>query len=296
MNDQTKVGNGRSQPGAWSFYRVKNKIIFPLLKHIPLWIVVLTTVFPIYFALTTSLKTNLEYSINKTLPSASPTLENYTQILMQPNFYVWVRNSAVLMLSVAILSIVIGALAAFAFSQMKFAGQNVLLQVLLSLLVFPTIVLAIPLFVIFAQLHMINALPAVIIIYLGVTAPFTLFILTGFFRTMPNEILDAARIDGSSKMQLIRHILLPLTMPALITVAIVNANFVWNELLIAVIFLQGQEVKTLMSGISAFGRFGVLDVPRVMASLVLASLPMIIIYIVGQKSFIKGMTAGALHG
>ena len=120
--------------------------------------------------------------------------------------------------------------------------------------------------------------------------------LTGFFRTVPGEILDAAKVDGCTRMQLMRHILMPLTVPALITVAIVNANYVWNELLIAVIFLQVDKSKTLMSGLAAFGRFGVLDVPYVMAGLVIATLPMVLVYILGQQYFIRGLTAGALKG
>jgi ABC-type glycerol-3-phosphate transport system permease component len=276
--------------------RINRRVIFPLLKQVPIWISLIMTLFPIYFVVMTALKTQDEYVSNKLSPSAVPTLANFVTVFSQPNFGMWFRNSLIIALSVSLISVIIGTLGAFAFSQMQFPGRRALLQGLLSMMVFPTIVLAIPLFVVFARLHLINRLPSAIAIYLGVTAPFTLLVLTGFFRTVPGEILDAAKVDGCTQLQLMRHILMPLTVPALITVAIVNANYVWNELLIAVIFLQVDKSRTLMSGLAAFGRFGVLDVPYVMAGLVVATLPMVVVYVIGQQYFIRGLTAGALKG
>jgi raffinose/stachyose/melibiose transport system permease protein len=290
-----KLGSMQVQQ-VWTADRVWRKIVLPLFKHIPIWLVILGTMFPIYFAIITSIKTKDEYAYNKVLPSAAPTLANWAKVVAQPDFFVWFRNSVVVMLATALLSVVAGSLSAFAFSQLRFVGRDRLLHVILSLLVFPSIVLAIPLFIVFARLGMLNTLPTVIIIYMGVTSPFTLFILTGFFRTIPREILDAALIDGCSNTQLIWHILVPLTRTALITVATVNALFVWNELLMAVIFLQRESVKTLMAGMTFQTRFGVLDVPYAMAGLVLSTLPMIVLYLVGQQYFIKGLTVGALKG
>jgi raffinose/stachyose/melibiose transport system permease protein len=118
--------------------------------------------------------------------------------------------------------------------------------------------------------------------------------LTTFFRTLPQELFDAARIDGAKDFGILRHVVLPLSLPALLTLVVVNALFVWNDLLIAVIFLQDDAKRTLMAGISVFqGRYNN-QIPLTMAGMVVASAPMLILYISFQRYFIRGLMAGAV--
>ncbi len=135
-----------------------------------------------------------------------------------------------------------------------------------------------------------------IIIYAGLTAPFSVYLLTSFFRTIPDELIESAMADGASHFRVLWQIIAPLSAPALVTLIIVNSLWVWNELLIALVFLPEDRLKTLMVGVTVFqGRYS-LDVPVLMAGMLLASVPMLALYLIGQRFIIRGLTAGALKG
>jgi len=176
---------------------------------------------------------------------------------------------------------------------MVFRGRNTLFNLITPLMVIPPIVMIIPLFVLFQHYGLVNNLWGTILIYSGLMLPFTIFMLRSFVVTIPHEILEAAQIDGANEFQLMVLILLPLLQPALITSMIVNAVWVWNELLIALVFLQEGELRTLIVGISTGlqKRFS-LDVPALMAGLAIATIPMILLYVIGQNALVRGLTAG----
>ena len=158
----------------------------------------------------------------------------------------------------------------------------------------PPVVMIVPLFVLYSQLSLIKRHQGAILIYAGLIAPFSVYLLTTFFRTLPGELLEAARMDGAGDFRILVQIVLPLSLPALITLVIVNSLFVWNDLLIAIIFLQDDAKRTLMAGISVFqGRYNN-QVPLTMAGMVVAAAPMIVLYIVFQRYFIRGLMAGAI--
>ena len=128
----------------------------------------------------------------------------------------------------------------------------------------------------------------------GLITPFSVYLLTSFFRTLPRELFEAARIDGASNLLILLKIVIPLSLPALLTLVVVNALYVWNDLLIAIIFLQDDAKRTLMAGISVFqGRYND-KIPLTMAGMVFASAPMIILYITFQKYYIQGLMAGSV--
>jgi len=162
--------------------------------------------------------------------------------------------------------------------------------------VVPPIVLVIPLFQMVVDVNQLNTYHAVIVIYTGIMLPFSTFLLTSFFATISRPLLEAARIDGAGTWRIFWEIVLPLSGPALITVVIVQALWVWNEVLIAVIFLQSQNLRTLMVGLTLFNSRYRLDVPVVMAGMLWATLPMLALYLLGQRFFIRGLTAGGVKG
>jgi ABC-type glycerol-3-phosphate transport system permease component len=136
----------------------------------------------------------------------------------------------------------------------------------------------------------------VILIYAGLTTPFSVYMLTNFFRSIPRELIESALTDGASHLRVLLQIVVPLSLPALVTLVVVNSLYVWNELLIALVFLPEDELKTLMVGLTVFRSRYNLDVPVTMAGMLLAALPMIILYVFGQRFFIRGLTAGAVKG
>jgi ABC-type glycerol-3-phosphate transport system permease component len=136
----------------------------------------------------------------------------------------------------------------------------------------------------------------VILIYAGLTMPFSVYLLTSFFRSIPYELIESALMDGASHLRVLVQIVLPMSAPPLVTLVVVNALWAWNELLIALVFLPADELKTLMVGITVFRSRYNLDVPITMAGMLLASLPMVGLYLFGQRYFIRGLTAGAVKG
>jgi raffinose/stachyose/melibiose transport system permease protein len=148
--------------------------------------------------------------------------------------------------------------------------------------------------VLYTQLQLISTYEGAIIIYAGLITPFSVYLLTTFFRTLPRELFEAARIDGAGDLYILLRIVIPLSLPALLTLVVVNALYVWNDLIIAIIFLQDDSKRTLMAGISVFqGRYDN-QIPLTMAGMVIASAPMIILYIAFQRHFIQGLMTGAV--
>jgi ABC-type glycerol-3-phosphate transport system permease component len=161
-------------------------------------------------------------------------------------------------------------------------------------MIVPPVVMLIPLFQLYTGLRWIGTYHGVILLYAGLTVPFSVYFLTGFFRSIPAELIEAAVADGASDQRILLQIILPLSPPALVTLAVTNAVWVWNELLIALVFLPSDELKTLMVGLTVFRSRYNLDVPVTMAGMLLASFPMLLLYLFGQRFFIQGLTAGAV--
>jgi len=272
------------------------KIVSDIPKYIFLILVLISILVPIYFMMMTSVKSHDEYLVNKLNPPRKLTLENYRGIFFEQKFLRLMYNSMRITLASGILCVTVSTLAAFAFANYNFPLKNLLYVTILSLMSVPPIVMIIPLFVQFVQFKIIGNPIGAIIIYVGLTIPFSVYLLTSFFRTAPNELREAAKIDGCSDLKYFTHIILPLSKPAIATCFIVNSVWVWNELLIALIFLQKDELRTLMAGIMLkIGKFQV-NVPLVTSGLVVASLPMIILFLVFQKWFIRGLVEGAIKG
>jgi raffinose/stachyose/melibiose transport system permease protein len=142
----------------------------------------------------------------------------------------------------------------------------------------------------------LNTYGAVIVIYTGLLLPFSTFLLATFFRGLPFTLFEAARIDGAGSLRILLAIVIPLARAALMTVVIVQALWVWNEVLIALVFLQHDNLRTLMVGLTVFQSRYHLDVPLVMAGMLWATIPMVALFLAGQRFFVRGLTAGGVKG
>lgn len=251
-------------------------------------------IFPVYYMFTTSFKTEGEYLLNRFSIPVQPVLDNFTKVLAGEDFPRWFLNSIILTGGAIAANTIIAALAAFAFAKMDFKSKRPLFNLILALMVVPPVVMVVPLFKLMIQFGLLNTYTSVVLIYTGLTLPFSIYMLTNFFKTIPNDIINSARIDGCSDGKILGKMVVPLSAPAIITIILVNALWVWNELLVAVIFLQRDELKTLMVGLTVFKSRYNLDIPVTMAGLVLATVPMLILYFAGQKYFIRGMVSGSL--
>ena len=264
------------------------------LKHGVLLLSTFLALVPALYMAVTALKTDEDYAINKLGLPASPVFDNFRSVLLDSPFMGWMANSFILVFGAVALSTVISCLAAYAIACMEFKGRDTLLAISTSLMAVPPVVMIVPLFVLYTRLGFVSTFHGAIIIYAGLITPFSVYLLTTFFRTVPKELFESARIDGAGPFRILIEVVLPLSLPAIVTLVVVNSLYVWNDLLIAIIFLQDDAKRTLMAGISVFqGRYNN-QVPLTMAGMVIASAPMFILYIMFQKHFIRGLMAGAI--
>ena len=265
-----------------------------ILRHAVLLLAAFLALVPTIYMIMTALKSDEEYAIDKLgLPDA-PVLEHFRSVLVDSPFLFWMLNSSVLVAGAVLLSTAVSVLGAYAIATMTFKGRDTLLAVSTSLMAVPPVVMIVPLFVLYTRLGMVSTYHGAILIYAGLITPFSVYLLTTFFRTVPKELFEAARMDGAGQFTILLRVVLPLSAPALVTLVVVNSLFVWNDLLIAIIFMQEDAKRTLMAGISVFqGRYNN-QVPLTMAGMVIASAPMFILYVLFQKQFIRGLMSGAI--
>lgn len=263
-------------------------------RHAVLLLATFIALVPTVYMIATALKTNEEYARDPVGFPKTPVLDQFKAALVDNPFLNWMANSAILVVGAVLISAVVSTMAAYAIARLSFRGKNALFAVSTSLMAVPPVVMIVPLFVLYTQLHLISTFGGAILIYAGLITPFSVYLLATFFRTLPEELFEAARIEGAGDLKILWLIVLPLSLPALLTLVVVNSLFVWNDLLIAIIFLQDDAKRTLMAGLSVFqGRYNN-QIPLTMAGMVIASAPMVILYIAFQKYFIRGLMAGAI--
>jgi len=253
----------------------------------------ITAIYPLIFMVMTALKSDEEHIFNRFGFPNSIEWANFTEVFIGRNFGLWFMNSLIITVGTVIISLGIAILASFALSNYKFKMRKTILSFFISLMIVPPVVMIIPLFILMVNVNLINTYPGVIIIYTGLTLPFSIFLLSSFFRSIPYSIMESAVIDGCSSFRILTNIVLPLSIPPIVTLIVVNSLWVWNELLIALIFLQKDKLKTLIVGITVFkSRFDI-NLPLTMMGLVVITLPILLIYLFGQKYFIKGLLSGS---
>ncbi len=263
-------------------------------KQVILLFFSLVAIYPIYYMFVTAFKNRPDWLHNQFGLPHPFTFQNIIDALNKGNIPLWFVNSLIVTIASLIVSTIVSALAAYALARFRFAGRSFYFNSMIALMVIPPAVLILPLFVLMVNIGLVNTLPSVIIIYSGLLIPFSVYLLVSFFRSLPPELFDAAAIDGCSNLDTFWRITMPLSTPAMVTLIVVNALFVWNELFIALVFLQDETVKTLMPGLTLFKGHFTVNEPLVMAGTMIATIPMILLYLFGQQLFVEGLVAGAV--
>ena len=247
---------------------------------------------PLIFMVVTSLRSPADYAANPDSWPHSFTLGNYIDAFTQVPTLRWALNSLVVAVASVLLSTTIAAFAAFAIVFGRFRGRTVLLSSSIGFIMIPPVVLLLPMFVVMVNLKLVNTLGSVILFYSCLLVPFSIFFLVNFFRTIPGELMEAAVVDGAGPLRVLWTVALPIARAALVTLAVVNSIWAWNELLIALVFLQDENTRTLMSGLSLLqGRYAT-NQPLVLAVATLSILPVAVFYFASQRAFVRGLTAG----
>jgi ABC-type glycerol-3-phosphate transport system permease component len=250
---------------------------------------------PLYYMFASSLTpSGPDFVAGRLRPPTSPAWGNYVELFRNRGFGLMMLNS-VIATSVSVLcSTLVAIVAAFAFTRLKGRLSSVLFTLVVSMIAVPPIVVLVPLFLLGARVGLINTLAGPILIYVGFLLPFSVLMLRSFFETIPKEILEACRMDGASALGEIRHVVIPMSLPAIASLAVINALWVWNELLIAIVFLQDDSLRTLQPGIAFFSGKNVSDIPLTMAGAAVATLPILLAFFFAQKALGRGLTGGAL--
>ena len=272
------------------------RLFAAVLKQLLLILAAAAILLPLVYIAIGSFKTKMDYIRNQIGWPNPFVLDNYRRLMEDGKLLMWFGNSGVVTAVSVAASVFLAALAAHGFSRFNFAGKEKIFNLIIALMIIPPIVMIIPLFVLATRARLVNTYWSAGIIYAGLMLPFGVYLLRNFFITIPGAIVDSAKIDGCTDLGILFRIVLPLSRSAMITLTVVNALWVWNELLIALIFLQKEELTTLVVGLIRFqGRFRI-DQPVILAGIFASMVPMVILYLVGQRFLVQGLTAGALKG
>lgn len=250
------------------------------------------SLFPLYWLVTSSFKNSAD--VVKMPPDWFPktfTLSNYTDVFNNQPAFTWAYNSLVVSLVSTFGLIIVSALAAYAFSKLKFKGKNILFVIFISSLMIPKEVMIVPLFRIIQDFGMVNTLSGMI--FPNIATAFGVFLLKGFFDTIPDSLREAAKIDGASEFKIFYKIMLPLAKPGIGALFILNFVQVWNDYLWQLVVGQDANSKTLMVGIATLMQDLNPNFAYKMAGATVAAIPMLLIFIFFQKYFTKGITLGA---
>lgn len=223
-------------------------------------------------------------------------LEPYRGVLFQQGFGRFVANSALVAIVTTVLTLLLAVMGAYAVSRLRFRGRNLLSSGILLIYMFPAIVLAIPLFVMFSRIGLRGSLFGLILVYLAQTLPVALYMLRSYFQTIPYDLEEAGLVDGCTRPAVIWRITLPLAVPALASVALYTFMIAWNEFLFALLFLlEVPQRWTLSLGVQQLDN---VEVPKtwLMAGSVITTVPIVILFFFFERFLTRGLTAGAVKG
>src|SRR3954447_9163337 len=251
---------------------------------------------PLVWMLSTSLKTGPQAVATPPVWIPQPIVwGNYPDALSRIDFPIALRNSLLYAIPAVVGTVISCSLVAYGFARVRWPGRDIVFLILLATMMLPTQVTFIPLYVTFSKLGWIGTyLPLLIPTFLG--NPFFIFLLRQFFRSIPDELSDAARIDGASELRILWRIIVPLSWPALITVALFTFIDKWGDFFGPLIYLKNPELYPLSIALQSFQSSHKTEWPLVMAAAAVIALPLVVIYFLAQKKFVEGITFSGLKG
>jgi raffinose/stachyose/melibiose transport system permease protein len=257
------------------------------------WLWLLIVIVPIYWIVITSFKTQSNYfQTNPFAPPTEPTLDNY-KVVLEADFARYFINSVIVALGAIVPAVLVSFMAAYAIVR---AGDQWLLRSVNSLflmgLAIPLQAAIIPVYLIIIRLHLYDTLLAIILPSIAFAIPLSVLVLSNFIRDVPKELFDSMRVDGASEWATLWHLAFPLTRPALVTVSIYNGLAIWNGFLLPLILTQSPNQRTLPLALWTFQGEYSINVPAILASVVLTTLPILALYVVGRRQLLSGLTAG----
>ena len=254
----------------------------------------LLSLYPFIFVSFTALKTKKAYAADPVGPPLQPTLEYLERALTTGNMLGYLLNSLIVVGAAVLLLLVIASMAGYALSILKFRGSHLILVCIICLLAVPAAVVMIPLYRTVSQLGLLNSHLGLTLTYTALQLPFSIFLMANFFNGLPREIIEAAEMDGAGRFHVFRTIALPLSGPALSTMATLNFLWLFNELLFGLLLMQDDEKRTLPVGLATLQGQNTTPVPLLASGLLISLVPVLVVFFIAQRSLARGLTVGAV--
>ncbi len=257
----------------------------------------LIALLPILWMLLSSLRPVSEFfKMPQTVLPDIWTFENYVNLFKKTNFTTWVGNSLLVSVGTVGICILAATLAAYSLSRFSYPGRKAFVIFSMIGYMMPAVLIVIPVYLIFAQLRLVNTLLGLIISYIALTLPYSIWLLRAFFKSLPISIEESATMDGAGTLVILFRIVLPISLPGIISTSIYAFSYVWNEYLFAAILLSSDSMRTFPVGLKSFVNDLYIQWEYIMAGGIMVSIPAMILFLVSQKQLIQGMSAGAVKG
>jgi ABC-type glycerol-3-phosphate transport system permease component len=267
-------------------------------RWIPSWLLLgflsVLSLYPFIFVLFTAFKTRKGYTADPVGFPTEPTLEYLERALTSGNMMGYLTNSIIIVSVAVLILLVIGSMAGYALSVLKFRWSSAILLGIICLLAVPAAVVMIPLYRTVNQLGLINTHLGLILTYTALQLPFSIYLMTSFFNGLPREIIEAAKVDGAGQARIFISIAMPLAGPALSTMAVLNFLWLFNELLFGLLIMQDDQHRTLPVGLAALQGQNTTPVPLLASGLLISLLPVLAVFIFAQRSLSRGLMMGAV--
>lgn len=268
-----------------------------ILIHSILICMCVITVYPVLRIASVSLRpSNRLLSTDMAIVPDDATLENYRLILFERDFVQWLWNSLLLTISTSLIGVSIAASSAYAISRWRFAGRKAVVITLLATQMIPGAMLLLPIYIIATRLGLVNTWYGTIIAYSVTAVPFSIWILKGYYDTIPHELEQAGLVDGLNRLQVFFKVILPLSTPALAIAMLFNFTQVWNDYLLARIFLQNRNMATWPLGLARLQEQFQTQWGQFAAGALIVSVPVMILFLLSSKWLISGLTLGSVKG
>ena len=280
---------------------MKDKESKPVVLKVLFWVMVVIilvfNLFPFLYALVSSFRPSQELFSTQILPR-SLTLDHYVAVFKDPRFVMSLVNSIIIAGVTVLIALGLGSLCAYALGRLPFRYKGFVLYLVLTMTMFPQIAVLSGLFVMLKTLGLFNTRPGLILTYLIFSMPFTIWVMTQYFRSLPKELEEAAYVDGASPLTVFWEVLLPLTGPGMISTGLLAFIGAWNEFLFALTFTVTDNMKTVPVVISQFSGVSAYEQPwgSIMAASMVVTIPLIFMVMYFQNRIVAGLTAGAVKG
>jgi len=252
-----------------------------------LCVVVVVMLFPFVLMLLTSFRSKDQY-----IAGSGFSLDSWQQLFSTVPILQQLLNSTIVTAGGVALILVVSTTGGYAFAKLTFRGSGLALLAILAGMMVPMQSIIIPVYVNIARLHGVNQFWSAMLVYAALGAPFATFLMTTYYRGIPTELLEASVMDGASYWQIFRKVMLPLAIPAITTVAVLQVIQIWDDLLVGLLFLQTPAVRTITVGLAVLQNGRVVSIPLLMAGSLVSALPAIIVYLIFQRYLIQGLTMG----